>query len=212
MIDSKGHDSFSNRCIICDIERKRHNGCYVKLCTGDVLILENLKKFAFELGDMNMYEKLENNNKQYIKYHKMCKVNYDNKWYSSTEKCETNWHKLRTDHNTAFAELSSFIEENVFKNKNAYHLTFLRSLYINSLNEINDYDLSPLSELSSAQSLENKISNEFGDKIRIIKKNGKKILQSSEGILPEAYDFEKLQKSDIIQEAAFENEEAKNTK
>lgn len=116
--------SYSNLCIFCDLERKKRQGSFDKLCTGDLSILEGLKTYAVELDDMEMYDKLKKVNEKCIKYHKICKVTYENKWYSNVEKRKTTWHESRSKHNIAFGKVHSFVEENVITKKMRIILLF----------------------------------------------------------------------------------------
>ncbi|GFQ78199.1 uncharacterized protein TNCT_608421 [Trichonephila clavata] len=114
-------DQSNITCIFCDQKTKKHRSERLPLHSCDK------KDFIFTIDQENenhreLINKIVNYSLSKTFYHRLCRLDF---FYKASEKEETNqsdWHDLHQHHQTAFEEVSVFINENMIKKGRCYFL------------------------------------------------------------------------------------------
>lgn len=189
-------------CIFCTQERKKYKSRWqnLHLLVKDTAI-EHLKSNATFLNDLPMLQKiaeLQSGNKL-IFFHNICNVLYQNKCKEAKQTTRTDWHSTRDKHRIAFQEICAFISDNIVNKKQCYLLNSICTLYSECLKKEHE----EVSNIFSTKHLQQKISDYFGKKIRIVTINNKKIVKAYEGHMLQQNDLQHLEEFDILGKAAL---------
>lgn len=133
-----------------------------------------------------------------IFFHNICNVLDQNKCKEAKQTTETDWHFTRDKHQIAFQEICAFISNNIINKKQCY-LNSICTLYSEYLKK--EYE--DVSNIFSTKHLQQKISDYFGNKIRIVTINNKKIVKAYEGHMLQQNDLQHLEEFDILGKTAL---------
>ena len=172
---------FPSVCLFCCSQRKKFKGVDQKLLhvTEDSL-QSSIEGYAKDMNDEEMLIRMStiDFSTKEVKYHKVCRTNYQNRAYAvncerekknpaagkteietangeSSSSGSSNWHTERHLHNQAFQALKTYIGDTIVDKKEVHLLSDLNSYYESILRDIGGPDAKHMK--SSAQRLEKKI-------------------------------------------------------
>ena len=130
--------SEQNGCLFCNKHRKRVKGrLHNLIITSNQMTIDTLKSNATILNDISLVSKINDSLLAHsdIKYHKLCKVQYENHSasYTAQQQEKRKWHFKRNFHNIVYQELCAFINENVINKKKCFFLSYLKTIYLDIL-------------------------------------------------------------------------------
>ena len=196
-------DCDKKKCLFCNKKAKKHQGHKQKLLQVATANFESsIRQYAQWLNDQPMLTKIRNIDfvAKEVLYHGIGRVQYQKSAESSKYHCEkksliemgpsvsssikitsqTDWHEARRIHNEAFEALCFYVDDTVIKNNQVIHLTDLNSRYSALVYEIGGDQYCDV--LITSQKLEAKLTDFYGEKIRILKgktKQGNLVCNSS---------------------------------
>ncbi|KAK0180696.1 hypothetical protein PV327_003054 [Microctonus hyperodae] len=194
-------DSRNITCIFCDQKTKKHRSKRLPL-------IRTIKKDFLSRIDRDneinteLINKIVNYPGLTLYYHINCQSNFSYKAKSSQKTTRSYWHDIRDHHQSAFEEITGFIEENIIKNGQYYFLTYLHSYYMELLEE-NEENSSENHGCFTSQNLECKIRKIFNKEIKFFTVQNKKILAPKNVTNIDEQSFEQLKDQSIIHKAAL---------
>lgn len=137
--------------------------------------LETVKDKATDIDDISMLDKIAAASDT-VGYHQFCKIEYFSKCrrIKNLKKSPKAWHDKRDYHSGAFEQLCAYISLHIIEKKEFFLYNFIRSLYIEYLNEkyLSLPDDRP--NFFSTQHLLEKFLNTFCGKVRLLTVKNKK--------------------------------------
>ncbi|CAG5101832.1 Protein of unknown function [Cotesia congregata] len=152
-------------CIYCDQKSKRHKSKRLSLISSDHKVFLSRVKEQNE-NHTEFIDKIVNYSHPQIYYHKICQLNFSYKASSNKKTPKTDWHDLRQQHQAAFGEICSFIEENIIQKGRCYFLTYIFQYYMGLLEESKENNGKEIGGDFKPHTLESKIRKKFGNEIK----------------------------------------------
>lgn len=188
-------------CAFCNKKYKKSKGRQAPLVRGEKKnLIEALAEYLDVVKDSEFFKSLSNE-PPHLFYHKICRVEYFNK-FKSNPTADTKFNLNRELHKEADDEIDQFIQKNIIARGNCFFLISLGEIYDDILKKLYEDRGYSYDGSCNLQHLLNKILDKFSDEIKVSAFRNKNVILPKNKFIDDGL-FSLLQEDEILQKAAF---------